>query len=119
MSIWEGGDQLFYTNGRDRNHHHRSSQGTSPSTIVATTPHMDRDPILYPWIHGASWLLDRCCYKPRKVNVWAWRFSPLSRSKKMQVQVKCSSGAENCQEQVAVELQGTTKLHPSFFQTHL
>ncbi|KAJ6916643.1 hypothetical protein NC652_019149 [Populus alba x Populus x berolinensis] len=37
----------------------------------------------------------------------------------MQVQVKCSSGADNCQEQVAVELQGTTKLNPSFFQTRL
>ncbi|XP_011048658.1 PREDICTED: chromosome transmission fidelity protein 8 homolog [Populus euphratica] len=37
----------------------------------------------------------------------------------MQIQVKCSCGAENCREWVVVELQGTVELNPSFFQTHL
>ncbi|KAJ6676148.1 CHROMOSOME TRANSMISSION FIDELITY PROTEIN 8 [Salix viminalis] len=37
----------------------------------------------------------------------------------MQIQVKCSCGAENCQEWVVVELQGTVELNPSCFQTHL
>ncbi|KAJ6410781.1 hypothetical protein OIU84_007520 [Salix udensis] len=37
----------------------------------------------------------------------------------MQIQVKCSCGAENCREWVVVELQGTVELNPSCFQTHL